>query len=218
MDEPESHEGYRSRQRNTRCGGPGRSGPRFRNSHSGGSSAQGEPRVRRGVLRLPARSAIDRRTGFGPCALAFRQVCRTLVHDATGRVRIESAPRRGAQSPAAMIMCRTMRCCYAVARSVHVSETSLAEYAPPNRSSANRHRPLNTFMAACRDAYQEVELVAGHKCEHVVIDYARQKTDILHGKGLARFISVKMGSGGAWARVISEANGFQLKSRRPNGP
>lgn len=55
------------------------------------------------------------------------------------------------------------------------------------------------------------ELIAGHRCEHVLISQGTAKTDVCMGKGLGAFVMPTMGGNEAWNQVMTEANGFPLK-------
>ena len=102
------------------------------------------------------------------------------------------------------------------------SETAMADLQAilPSRSSdtasagATRALPRAPIVTHTK----QFELIAGHKCEHIIVTLGVQKTDICMGKGLGVFIMpAGLGRAEGWDRVMAEANGFPLKVTRANG-
>jgi len=137
-----------------------------------------------------------------------------------GRIRIGIGAAAGAQSPAAMIYVPDEGVMFTLLPALSMySETVLADFAALAGEQATTAVPSTPAPRPPIVTHtRKFELVAGHKCEHVTIEYARQKTDVCMGKGLGVFVMPTiMGSGGAWSRVLSDENGFPLKVTQGNG-
>lgn len=65
---------------------------------------------------------------------------------------------------------------------------------------------------------KEFELIAGHRCEHVLFTSGKQKTDICMAKGLGVFVMPAMaGAAAGWEKMLVAENGFPLKVMQPDG-
>ncbi|MBC8089434.1 MAG: DUF4412 domain-containing protein [Phycisphaerae bacterium] len=136
-----------------------------------------------------------------------------------GRVRIGIGAAPGGQSPAAMIYVPDDGVMFTLLPAMSMySETALADLAMATDGGMSAAPSAQAPRPPVVTHTKKFELVAGHKCEHVIIEFAKQKTDVCMGKGLGVFVMpAMMGSNGAWNRVMSEANGFPLKVIQANG-
>jgi hypothetical protein len=107
-----------------------------------------------------------------------------------GRVRIGIGGVPGGQSAAAMIYVPEEGVMFTLLPAVSMySETVLADIQalrPEQAAGATPARPEPRPPIVTHT--KKFELVAGHKCEHVMVEYAKLKTDICMGKGLGVFV------------------------------
>ncbi len=136
-----------------------------------------------------------------------------------GKIRIALVGAGGKPSPAAMIYAPDDGVMYTLLPPVSMySETAIADLeatvpsdAPAGASTVPPRVPTVTHT-------KQFELIAGHKCEHVLVTLGKQKTDICMGKGLGVFIMpVGLGRADGWDRVLTELNGFPLKVMQADG-
>lgn len=136
-----------------------------------------------------------------------------------GRVRIGIASAPGGVSPAAMIYAPEDGVMFTLLPMASLySETALddiralaSEQASSVDASVAARPPVITHT-------KQFELIANHRCEHVLIEIARQKTDVCMGKGLGVFVMpAMMGNAAGLSRAMADANGFPLKVVQANG-
>ena len=140
-----------------------------------------------------------------------------------GKIRIGVAGSAGAPSPAAIIYAPEEGLMYTLLPPISMySETSMADLqanlsarsSDSGSTGVTRARPRTPTVTHTK----QFELIAGHKCEHVIVTLGAEKTDICMGKGLGVFIMpAGLGRAQGWDRVMAEANGFPLKVMQANG-
>ncbi|MEP6780774.1 MAG: DUF4412 domain-containing protein [Gemmatimonadaceae bacterium] len=82
---------------------------------------------------------------------------------------------------------------------------SVSDSGPITRRTAIARTPVITHT-------KKFELIAGHRCEHIVVQVGAQKTDICMAKGMGEFIMPSlMGNNPAWTLATDATNGFPLK-------
>lgn len=136
-----------------------------------------------------------------------------------GKVRIAVVGASGAPSPAAMIYVPDDGVMYTLLPPISMySETSMADMQAGLTAAAPDAATRVPPRAPTVTHTKRFELIAGHRCEHVLIVLGQQKTDVCMGKGLGVFIMpAGVGRGEGWDRVLAEANGFPLKVVQGNG-
>lgn len=137
-----------------------------------------------------------------------------------GRVRIGIAAAAGGVSPAAMIYAPEDNVMFTLLPAVSMySETAIGDIAAFANQQASAIDSARTPQRAPIVRHtKKFELIAGHRCEHVTIEVARQKTDVCMGKGLGVFVMPPMmGRTETLSSVMADANGFPLKVTQPNG-
>lgn len=138
-----------------------------------------------------------------------------------GKVRIALGGGSGAASPGAMIYAPDEGVVYTLI-------PAMSMYAETNFSVLAQAAAADTTLPATRRAAilrapvithtKKFDLIAEHRCEHILVTVAKQQTDLCMAKGLGAFV-VPMGlaQGEAWQQVLAESNGFPLKVLRPDG-
>lgn len=130
-----------------------------------------------------------------------------------GKVRIGIGGGAGATAPAAMIYAPEDGIVYTIfpAMSMYaemsISDMSAAVRTDTSAAATGRAAPRPPVITHTK----QFELIAGHRCEHVLVVTGQQKTDVCMGKGLGVFIMPAAGRTEAWNQVMTEANGFPLK-------
>ena len=137
-----------------------------------------------------------------------------------GKIRIGLAGAAGAPSPAAIIYAPEEGLMYTLLPPISMySETSMADLqatVPSRSDSAGAARVAPRAPTVMHT--KQFELIAGHKCEHLIVTLGTQKSDICMGKGLGAFVMpAGFGRAEGWDRVMAEANGFPLKVMQANG-
>ena len=137
-----------------------------------------------------------------------------------GKIRIGVAGAAGAPSPAAIIYAPEEGLMYTLLPPISMySETAMADLQaiiPARADSAGATRVPQRAPTVTHT--KQFELIAGHKCEHVIVTLGTQRTDICMGKGLGVFVMpAGLGRAEGWDRVMAEANGFPLKVLQANG-
>lgn len=135
-----------------------------------------------------------------------------------GRIRIGVVGASGAPSPAAMIYVPDEGVMIMLLPPISMySETNIADLqatVPPASQGGGAVPPRAPTVTHTK----QFELVAGHRCEHVIVTLGRQKTDICMGKGLGVFVMpAGIGRNEGWDRVMVDENGFPLKVTGSNG-
>jgi len=139
-----------------------------------------------------------------------------------GKIRIGVAGANGAPSPAAIIYAPEEGMMYTLLPPISMySEMAMADLEAnlPSRPDSTGAGATGLPPRAPTVTHtKQFELIAGHKCEHVIVTLGTQKTDICMGKGLGVFVMpAGLGRAEGWDRVMAEANGFPLKVVQPNG-
>lgn len=130
-----------------------------------------------------------------------------------GKVRIAIGGGAGTTAPAAMIYAPEDGVVYTIfpAMSMYaelsINDMSATARADSTAAATGRAAPRPPVITHTK----QFELIAGHRCEHVLIVTGQQKTDVCMGKGLGVFIMPAAGRTEAWNQVMTEANGFPLK-------
>lgn len=136
-----------------------------------------------------------------------------------GKIRIALVGAGGKPSPAAMIYAPDDGVMYTLLPPVSMySETAIVDLQgaiPSGTSDGSSTVPSRVPTVAHT---KQFELIAGHKCEHVLVTLGKQKTDVCMGKGLGVFIMpAGLGRADGWDRVLTELNGFPLKVTQADG-
>jgi hypothetical protein len=98
------------------------------------------------------------------------------------------------------------------------SETSLASLNAADTMPMPATRRAALAAAPVVVHTKKFELIADHRCEHVLVTIAKQQTDICIAKGLGTFVMpTGMGRLEAWQKALNDANGFPLKVVQPDG-
>ena len=141
-----------------------------------------------------------------------------------GKVRISlgggAGGGAGASSPGAIIYSPDDGMMYTLIPAMSMySETDLATIGAPSPDSVAPSTRRQEILATPVVTHtKKFELIAEHRCEHVLVTLAKQQTDICMAKGLGVFIMpAVMGRFEAWQSVLKEANGFPLKVVQPDG-
>lgn len=185
-----------------------------------GTEARGAPgraeniRAGRGDVQITPEQAEAMRSAFSTGLQNVEYMTRR------GRVRIAVSAGRGGQVAAAMIYAPEDGMMFTLLPALSMySETAIADLAqmvPDQTTTTVPTAPVPRPPVVTHT--KKFELVAGHKCEHVLVEYAKQKTDICMGKGLGVFVMPSvMGRAEGWTKIISDQNGFPLKVTQGNG-
>lgn len=181
---------------------------------AGGRGAEVRPPAGRGDAGFTQEQADAMRSAFSTGLQNVEYMTRR------GRVRIALGAAPGGPVAAAMIYVPDDGLMFTLLPAISMySETSIADLTQLQTEQATTTVPTAPVPRPPVVTHtKKFELVAGHKCEHVLIEYARQKTDVCMGKGLGVFIMpAVMGRAEGWTKVLAEANGFPLKVIQPNG-
>ncbi|MEP6763102.1 MAG: DUF4412 domain-containing protein, partial [Gemmatimonadaceae bacterium] len=192
-------------------------------SGRGGRAGRGDPNGRGFARGADGRGGDGGRAGGGvpPGAMAAAQNMRFTMPSEIeymtrrGKVRV-SLGGTGPNAPGAIIYAPEEGMVYTLIPSASMyMQNAISELNAPTAVTSDSG-PITRRTAIARTPVithtKKFELIAGHRCEHIIVQVGTQKTDICMAKGMGEFIMPSvLGNNPAWTLATDATNGFPLK-------